>query len=75
MRRRRAKQPLLYNWACRKTPRDSLGATYEITIEKPPGICKGEVALTLDSRRLEDNLIPPRADGKVHEVRATVSRA
>ena len=32
----------------------------------------GKVTVALDGRELPDNLIPPQADGKVHEVRACV---
>ena len=51
---------------------DIEGRTYEIDIGKPEGICRGKVALLLDGRPLDDNLIPPQADGKTHQVKATM---
>ena len=49
------------------------GATYEITIEKPEGLCKGHAALTLDREQLPDNVLLLQGDGKVYEVRAVVA--
>jgi len=60
-------------WTTCKMTRDYRGATYEITIEKPEGLCRGPVTLTLDGEPLPDNLIPPQGDGKVHPVRAVLS--
>ena len=60
------------DWTRCKMTRNFRGATYEISIEKPAGICKGKVTVTLDGEELPDNLIPPQGDEEVHEVRASV---
>jgi cellobiose phosphorylase len=48
------------------------GAVYEIEIEKPEGVQKGEVTLYVDGVELPENLVKPHGDGKLHRVRAVV---
>ena len=61
------------HWTGARMRRRYRGAEYEIEILKPKGICKGRVSLTLDGRRLPDNLIPPPKDGGKHRVLASVA--
>ncbi len=60
-------------WTGAKINRRYRGASYEIEIEKPLGICKGEVTLYLDGDKLSTNFIPPRNDGRLHRVKAVIS--
>jgi len=60
-------------WTKAKMTRAYRGATYEIEIEKPSGICKGQVEVVLDGRPLANNIIPPQKDGQVHQVKVTVA--
>jgi cellobiose phosphorylase len=60
------------HWTKAKMTRNYRGATYEIEITKPKGICKGAVTLTLDGETLADNLIPPQNDGKTHKAKASI---
>ncbi len=50
------------------------GTTYEITIRKPKGIQKGKVAITLDGRALEGNLVPAQPVGGEHLVSVEIQR-
>jgi cellobiose phosphorylase len=44
------------------------GADYDITIEKPKGLCQGPIELLLDGQKLPGNVIAPQGDGKKHKV-------
>ena len=46
-----------------KMTRTYRGATYEIEIEKPEGICKGRAKVILDGEELAGDVIPPQGDG------------
>lgn len=43
-------------------------AIYEIEIDKPRGISKGVKQIIVDGKKIEENLIRPFSDGKVHRV-------
>ena len=60
-------------WTQASMTRNYRGATYRIEIAKPEGIQKGTVTVELDGHVLPDNLIPPQADAKVHEVKVRVT--
>ncbi|UCH33590.1 MAG: glycosyl transferase family 36 [Armatimonadota bacterium] len=62
-------------WERVEVTRPFRNATYHIIIDKPKGICCGEVELTCDGEKLDGNLIPPHEDSEVHEVRAVVRPA
>jgi cellobiose phosphorylase len=42
---------------------------YDIEIENPKGVQKGVKEVWVDGQRLEDNLIRPHSDGKIHQVK------
>ncbi|MDD5447685.1 MAG: hypothetical protein PHO53_00730 [Actinomycetota bacterium] len=45
------------------------GSTYEVEIDKPPGICRGVKEVSLDGRKLEGQVVPPISDGGRHKVK------
>jgi cellobiose phosphorylase len=61
------------HWASAKMTRPFRGATFEITIRKPRGICRGKVALKLDGKPLQGNIVPPQPAGGTYRVTVTVS--
>ncbi|MFP4053022.1 MAG: GH36-type glycosyl hydrolase domain-containing protein [Phycisphaerae bacterium] len=61
------------DWTWSKMTRNFRGATYEISIEKAQGICKGELKVEVDGAAIDGNIIKPHGDGKTHEVKVTVS--
>jgi cellobiose phosphorylase len=60
-------------WTQAKMTRQYRGATYDITINKPAGIQKGNVTVTLDGKKLPGNVIAPQGDGKKHKIVVMVS--
>ncbi|HSY16933.1 MAG TPA: hypothetical protein VK815_01300 [Candidatus Acidoferrales bacterium] len=48
------------------------GATYDIQVRNPHRLEGGRVELVVDGKPLPDNLVPAFADGKTHEVIATM---
>lgn len=61
-------------WTRARMRRTYRGASYDISIEKEPGICRGHVRVFLDGTELPRNIIPPPSDSGRHEVRVVVSR-
>ncbi|MCC5843584.1 MAG: hypothetical protein JJU05_04970 [Verrucomicrobia bacterium] len=61
------------DWEWAEMDRDFRGAHYKIRVEKPKGITKGKVNITLDGAQLDGNLIPVQPEGKTVEVLVTVS--
>jgi cellobiose phosphorylase len=59
-------------WTAARMTRAYRGATYDIRIEKPKGVCRGRVQLFLDGRELPSNVVSPQNDGQRHEVRVIV---
>jgi cellobiose phosphorylase len=59
-------------WTGARLTRAYRGATYDIEIQKPKGVCRGEVHLLLDGEKLPSNVIPPQSDGKRHTVEVIV---
>ena len=62
------------SWTRAKMTRTYRGAIYEIEIEKPAGVCKGEVRMVLDGEELDGNIVPSREDGTRHSVKIVVCR-
>lgn len=60
-------------WTEARMTRMWRGATYEIHITKRAGICRGTVAIKLDGRPLQTNLVPPCGDGRSHQIEVTVT--
>lgn len=60
------------DWERAEVTRPFRKATYHIVIEKPKGICCGDVEITCDGQKLEGNVIPPHEDGLDHQVQAVV---
>jgi len=50
-------------------------AVYEIEIENPEHVSKGQVALEVDGERIEGNRLPAFGDRRTHQVRATLQPA
>ena len=44
------------------------GAMYEIEIEKPVRVCKGEMRVSLDGEETDGNVARPQEDGAMHRV-------
>lgn len=57
------------DWEWSEMIRDFRGATYHIRIEKPKGICKGDVRIHLDGVPIEGNLVPVREAGDQVDVK------
>jgi len=60
------------DWEHAEVTRPFRGATYHIVIDKPQGICCGDVELTCDGKQLEGNVIHAHADSARHEVVAVM---
>jgi len=58
------------HWKKAKIIRPFRGAIYEIEIENPEGIEHGPVEVYVDGEKIEENLIRPHQDGKIHKVKA-----
>jgi cellobiose phosphorylase len=67
-------QPCLpADWEWAEMSRDFRGARYEIRIEKPKGICRGQVEITLNGEVVDGNLVPVQATGGTHQVIVKIS--
>ena len=55
-------------WKGFSVTRKFRGATYQIKISNPEGICKGVKSVMVDGEPFEGELLPVFEDGKVHEV-------
>ena len=51
------------------------GAVYEVYIKNPEGVEWGVKEITLDGRKLKNNLIRPHKDGRVHKVEVLMGKA
>jgi len=60
------------DWNGFKVTREFRGATYNITVENPTGVCKGVKSMVVDGTTVEGNLIAPAAEGAVVEVLVTL---
>ena len=61
--------PCLPNsWKNAKIVRPFRGNTYDISIHKPAGICKGKVSLTIDGKSFEGNLISFPPQGRTYNI-------
>jgi cellobiose phosphorylase len=59
-------------WTGYRARRKFRGATYEIEVEKPVGICTGAVEITVDRQPVAGDLLPLAGEGEVVRVRARV---
>jgi len=59
-------------WRGYKATRVYRGATYQIEVTKPAGICRGEVSLKVDGKAVSGDILPVFKDGKKHKVRVTI---
>jgi cellobiose phosphorylase len=50
------------------------GATYEIHVTNPDGVCRGVTSMTLDGEPVAGNLLPVLGDGKTHRVEAVMGQ-
>ena len=62
-------------WKQAKIRRPFRGATYEVTIRNPEGVCSGVKSLLVDGVEQKSCLIKPHQDGKLHRVEVTLGRA
>jgi cellobiose phosphorylase len=60
------------DWEHVELTRPFRNAIYHIVIDKPKGICCGEVDVTCDGEKLDGDLIPPHDDHELHEVHAVM---
>ncbi len=55
-------------WKGFEITRKFRGATYQIKVENPNGVCKGAKKVTVDGETIESNIIPIFEAGSVHQV-------
>jgi len=55
-------------WKEFSVKRNFRGAVYEIIVKNPNGVEHGIKSITVDKSEIQDNLIKPHRDGKVHKV-------
>ncbi len=60
------------DWKTYSVSRQFRGATYNITVENPNGVCKGVRTMTVDGKNIDGNLIPLAAEGATVEVAVTL---
>lgn len=56
------------DWQGFSAARKFRGATYEIRVSNPDGVCKGVKSVTVDGEPIDGNVLPVFGDGKVHRV-------
>jgi len=61
------------NWKQAKVTRKYRGATYAIELSNPKGLQKGQLAITVDGKAVDSNILPVFKDGKTHEVKVVMS--
>jgi len=61
-------------WEKFRLTRTFRGAVYEIEVENPQGVTSGVKEISIDNRKLDDNLIPAIGDGKSHQVRVVMGK-
>ena len=61
-------------WKTCSIEREFRGARYHVEIFNPEGLQKGKVELVVDGKPLKGNIVPFFTDGKLHEVKATISK-
>ena len=59
-------------WERFEATRKFRGATYQIRVSKPKGICKGVVRVVVNGEKIEGNLIAPHPAGSEVEVEVTL---
>lgn len=59
-------------WKEYKVTREYRGASYNITIKNPMGVCKGVVSLTLNGEPVPGNIVPVQVEGSVNTVEVTL---
>lgn len=60
------------DWKEYKVTREYRGASYNITIKNPTGVCKGVASLTVNGEPVSDNVVPVQAEGSVNTVEVTL---
>src|SRR5450756_1721424 len=61
-------------WERFEASRKFRGATYQIRVSKPKGICKGIAQVVVDGKKIEGNLIAPHPAGSEVEVEVTLGK-
>ncbi|HEY5161058.1 MAG TPA: glycosyl hydrolase family 65 protein [Gaiellaceae bacterium] len=59
-------------WERFEATRRFRGATYQISVSKPKGVCKGVAQVTVDGKKIEGNLIAPQPAGAEVVVEVTM---
>lgn len=59
-------------WKEYKVTREYRGASYNITIKNPMGVCKGVVSLTVNGEPVPSNVVPVQVEGSVNTVEVTL---
>jgi len=60
------------DWKNYKITRQFRGATYNVTVENPNGVCKGVKTMIVDGNAIDGNVIPLAAAGSTVEVTVTL---
>ena len=60
------------DWTGYRARRTFRGATYEIKVEKPVGVCTGPVEITVNGKRIEGDLVPVADAGERVAIRVRV---
>jgi cellobiose phosphorylase len=63
------------DWRGFSVSRKFRGATYQITVENPDGVCKGVRSVTVDGEPIEGNLLPAFGDHQPHAVSVVMGKA
>jgi cellobiose phosphorylase len=60
------------DWKEYKVTREYRGASYNITIKNPAGVCKGVGSLTVNGEPVQGNVVPVQVEGSVNTVEVTL---
>jgi cellobiose phosphorylase len=60
------------DWKEYKVTREYRGASYNMTIKNPTGVCKGVASLTVNGEPLPGNVVPVQVEGSVNTVEVTL---
>jgi cellobiose phosphorylase len=63
------------DWNKYKVTREYRGATYNITIKNPSGVCKGVSSLAVNGEPVQGNVVPIQAADSVNDVDAILVEA
>jgi cellobiose phosphorylase len=59
-------------WKTYSVSREFRGATYNVVVDNPAGVCQGVVRMTVDGVAIEGNIVPVAPAGAVVDVHVTL---